>query len=96
MDSYVERSIPRSTTLAVTGMTCENCARAVERALAQVPEVRSVAVDFDLGLAIVNGGAASSELIAAIKAAGYGAVPLAVNGAGAASRTHASGYGGGS
>ena len=72
MDLYVENSIQNSTPLAVTGMTCGSCARTVERALLRVPEVRSVAVDFELSLAIVNGGAARSELIAAVKGAGYG------------------------
>ena len=59
------------TTLAVSGMTCEGCARTIERVLSRVPGVKSATADFDLGLAIVNGSAAASELIAAVEAAGY-------------------------
>lgn len=61
------------TTLAISGMTCEGCARTVERVLSRVRGVTSAAVDFDLGVAIVNGSAAPSDLIAAVEAAGYGA-----------------------
>jgi copper chaperone CopZ len=60
-------------TLAVTGMTCSGCARTIERVLSRVPGVISAKVDFDLGLAIVNGSTAPSELIKAIEKAGYGA-----------------------
>ena len=58
------------TTLAISGMTCEGFARTVER----VPGMRrdNAAVDFDLGVAIVNGSAAPSHLIAAVEAAGCG------------------------
>lgn len=61
------------TTLAVTGMTCNGCARTVERVLSRAPGVKSAKVDFDLGLAIVSGSTAASELITAIENAGYGA-----------------------
>jgi copper chaperone CopZ len=61
------------TTLAVTGMTCDGCARTVERVLSRVPGVSSAKVDFDLGRAIVSGSTAPSELITAIENAGYGA-----------------------
>jgi Cu+-exporting ATPase len=70
---HAESPTLKPTTVAVTGMTCGSCARAVERALSGVPGVKSAAVDFDLGLAIVNGSAVPSELIAAVEAAGYGA-----------------------
>ena len=63
----------RPTTLAVSGMTCGGCARTIERVLSRVPGVTSANVDFDLGVAIVNGSAAPSELIAAIEKALYGA-----------------------
>lgn len=62
-----------ATTLALSGMTCDGCARTIERVLSRVPGVTSANVDFDLGVAIVNGSAAPSELIAAVEAAGYGA-----------------------
>jgi copper chaperone CopZ len=63
----------RLTTLAVSGMTCGGCARTIERVLSRVPGVTSANVDFDLGVAIVNGSAAPSELIATVEKAGYGA-----------------------
>ena len=62
----------KPTTLAVTGMTCGSCARTVERKLRRVPGVKTAVVDLELGLAIVNGTAALSNLIAVIAAAGYG------------------------
>lgn len=72
MDIDVENETLKPTTLAVTGMTCGSCARTVERKLRRVPGVRSAVVDLELGVAIVNGTAAPSSLIAAIEAAGYG------------------------
>lgn len=71
MKTNVQVSSP--TTLAVTGMTCDGCARTVERVLSRAPGVNSAKVDFDLGLAIVNGSATPLELITAIENAGYGA-----------------------
>lgn len=59
--------------LAVTGMTCAGCARTMERVLSQVPGVKSAAVDFEFGIAIVNGNVETSSLIAALEATGYGA-----------------------
>lgn len=59
--------------LAVSGMTCGGCARTIERVLSRVPGVASARADFDLGLAIVSGSAAPSDLITAIENAGYGA-----------------------
>jgi copper chaperone CopZ len=73
MDIDAENPTLKPTTLAVTGMTCGSCARTVERKLRRVPGVKSAAVDLELGVAIVNGTAAPSSLIAAIEAAGYGA-----------------------
>ena len=63
----------KSVNLAVTGMTCAGCARTVERVMSKVPGVTSAAVDFELGIAIVNGTVETSSLIAAVEAAGYGA-----------------------
>ncbi|MFH1343404.1 MAG: heavy metal-associated domain-containing protein [Pseudomonadota bacterium] len=73
MNIDTEHPTLRPTTLAVTGMTCGGCARTIERVLSRVPGVKSAAVDFDLGLTIVNGSAAPSDLIGAVMAAGYGA-----------------------
>lgn len=71
MDIDAENPTLKPTTLAVTGMTCGSCARTVERKLRRVSGVKSAAVDLELGVAIVNGTAAPSSLIAAIEAAGY-------------------------
>lgn len=58
--------------LNVTGMTCDHCVRAVSEALAEVPGVtRVVEVDRERGEAIVEGGAATEALIAAIVEEGY-------------------------
>jgi copper chaperone CopZ len=73
MTSHAEPSMMSPTALAVGGMTCEGCARTIERVLSRVPGVKSATVDFDLGIAIVNGSAAPSELAAAIARAGYSA-----------------------
>ena len=60
-------------TLRITGMTCEHCARTVEKALSNLPVVVSASVSYDDGLASV---AAQSEintdtLVRAVKASGY-------------------------
>ena len=66
-----QNSMLTPTTLAVTGMSC---ARTIERKLRRVPGVKTaVVVDLQLGVAIVNGTAARSNLIAATEAARYGA-----------------------
>lgn len=73
MNAYGETGTRGSTTLAVSGMTCAGCARTIERVLSRVPGVERASVDFDLGLAIVNGTAAAAQLIAAVEGAGYSA-----------------------
>ena len=72
IDMDAENAKLKPTTLAVTGMTCGSCARTVERKLRRVPGVTTAVVDLELGVAIVNGTAALSSLIAVIAAAGYG------------------------
>ncbi|WP_348637541.1 heavy metal-associated domain-containing protein [Bradyrhizobium sp. ISRA443] len=62
---------PGAVTLAIQGMTCSGCARTVERVLRRVSGVDNATVDFDLGLAVVNG--AATPVIAAVEGAGYGA-----------------------
>jgi copper chaperone CopZ len=79
MAGHAESSTMSPTMLAVSGMTCAGCARTIERVLCRVQGVKSATVDFDLGIAIANGSATTSELIAAVEAAGYGACPAAAN-----------------
>lgn len=58
--------------LKVTGMTCEHCEKAVERALAGVAGVdRVVAVDRGRGEAVVEGRAGEDALLAAVREEGY-------------------------
>jgi Cu+-exporting ATPase len=66
--------------LAVSGMTCEGCARAVTRVLDKVPGVAAAKVDVAAGRASVTGDAPAQALIDAVVAVGYGA-RLAGNGA---------------
>jgi copper chaperone len=61
-------------TLAITGMTCTHCARAVNQALAQVPGVNKVEVNLDRGLAVIHGAAEVSALVLAVTNEGYHAV----------------------
>jgi mercuric reductase len=60
--------------LQVTGMTCEHCARTVEKALLGVSGVERPSVSYRDGKAIVHvrNGVDSTALVAAIKAKGYG------------------------
>jgi len=65
--------------LAVTGMTCTNCSAAVERVLKQkVPGVLSASVNFAgerASVTYIPSVTSIDEMVAAIEAAGYGAVP---------------------
>lgn len=61
------------TALAVEGMTCGSCVRAVERALSGVPGVERSVVELAAGRAVVEGAARPEDLLAAVEAAGYGA-----------------------
>ncbi|HAH66521.1 MAG TPA: hypothetical protein DCL72_13855 [Rhizobiales bacterium] len=67
-------STPDPVALKVSGMTCEGCARTIERVLSRVAGVESAKVDFDLGIGIVRGTAGATELISAVVQAGYGAM----------------------
>jgi Cu+-exporting ATPase len=64
--------------LAISGMTCANCAATIERALrAKVPGVRSAAVNLATERASVEydpSQAGHRELVAAIESAGYGVI----------------------
>ena len=61
----------------ITGMTCAACAAHVERAAASVPGVHSASVNLMLGSLVCDcdDGTAPEAIIAAVQAAGYGAVP---------------------
>lgn len=63
----------RPTTLALSGLACGACARTIELVLSRVPGVKSATVDFDRGVATVNGSAAIRDLINTVEAVGYGA-----------------------
>ncbi len=70
-------SAPHLTQLAVSGMTCGNCARHVTEAIQSVPGVRSALVALDTRTASVHWEAGAEHDVArvlhAIEAAGYGA-----------------------
>lgn len=59
--------------IAVTGMTCEGCAKAVTRVLSSVPGAQDVKVDLAAGRAVVQGNTEPEALLAAVRKAGYGA-----------------------
>ena len=58
--------------LAITGMTCANCVRHVERALRGVPGVQEATVNLATESADVRGDADLDKLRAAVAKAGYG------------------------
>ena len=59
-------------TYEIKGMTCDHCARAVQRALGKVPGVLQVrAVDVARGQAEVEGSPDEQAVIAALRAEGY-------------------------
>ncbi len=58
--------------LKVTGMTCEHCEKAVAQALSRVAGVDQVVeVDRERDLAVVDGRAEQSALLAAVREEGY-------------------------
>ncbi len=59
-------------TYEIEGMTCDHCVRAVTRALAALPGVKSVrSVDLGQGLAVIEGSPDERAVIAAIREEGY-------------------------
>ena len=62
----------RAVEIAVTGMTCGNCADAVESALLAAPGVQAARVDLTGGTATVWGAAAATTLREAVQDAGFG------------------------
>lgn len=60
-----------TTTLKVTGMTCNHCVMAVKKALSAIPEVSQVEVSLEKGEAVVSGEVPREVLVAAVKEEGY-------------------------
>ncbi len=63
--------------LKVTGMTCNHCRQAVERALKETPGTQAVQVDLRSGRAVVTGSPEPSELARAVESLGYTAEVVA-------------------
>ncbi len=61
------------TTLQISGMTCNHCVMSVTKTLQKIPGVDNVQVDLSKGEAVVRGNAPAEAMVAAVKAAGYGA-----------------------
>ena len=59
--------------LNITGMTCNHCVMRAQKALEDVAGVEQAQVTLEPGQATVTGTADSSELISAVKNAGYDA-----------------------
>ncbi|MBQ4298679.1 MAG: heavy-metal-associated domain-containing protein, partial [Clostridia bacterium] len=57
----------------VTGMSCAACSARVEKAVSQVEGVTSCAVSLLTNSMGVEGTASDAAIVAAVKAAGYGA-----------------------
>lgn len=57
----------------VTGMSCAACSARVEKAVAAVSGVEECSVNLLTGLMVVSGSAGDTEIIEAVKSAGYGA-----------------------
>ena len=62
-----------TTTLTVTGMTCQHCVMTVTKALEAVAGVESAQVSLEQRKAVVGGNADLAPLIQAIEAEGFGA-----------------------
>lgn len=69
-------SAPRTVRLSIGGMSCAGCVASVENALRAVPGVHAATVNLGERTAQIEGEAGASELIAAVKAAGYAAAEL--------------------
>jgi copper chaperone CopZ len=63
--------------IRIEGMHCHKCEKAIQRALASIPDVHEVEVDFNSGLASVlfkRSTVGMSQLMDAVTQAGYHAV----------------------
>jgi P-type Cu+ transporter len=67
---------PLSVRLSISGMSCAGCVASVENALRAVPGVAEATVNLAERTATVRGSIAGAALVAAVKAAGYGAAEL--------------------
>lgn len=63
----------------ITGMSCAACSSRVEKAVAGLEGVDSVSVSLLTNSMAVEGNVSSDAVIAAVKRAGYGAVPASVS-----------------
>ena len=61
--------------LAVDGMTCGHCVRAITRAVQALDPAAQVAVDLDARSVDVQTGLPAEQVAAAIMAAGYSVTP---------------------
>ncbi|NML31530.1 heavy metal translocating P-type ATPase [Paraburkholderia antibiotica] len=75
---------PQATELQIGGMTCAACATRVEKALAKVPGVARASVNLATEIATIHAenvaSADTDALIAAVKKAGYEAMPIVTPG----------------
>lgn len=61
-----------STTINVTGMTCQHCVASVTEELSEVPGVEGVTVDLATGAVEITGsGFTQDQLASAVKEAGF-------------------------
>jgi P-type Cu+ transporter len=76
-DSFENSPAPPAVELAISGMTCANCARHVTEAIQSIPGVHSASVSLDAHQAVVRWLPGSTTnipaIISAVEAAGYGA-----------------------
>ncbi len=71
-------AVPHRQRLQIKGMSCATCVAKVETALLSVPGVQAATVNLaDATAAVTTLADNTNDLIAAVKAAGYGAEPLA-------------------
>ena len=64
-----------STTINVTGMTCQHCVDSVTEELSEVPGVEGVTVDLATGAVEITGsGFTKEQLASAVKEAGFALV----------------------
>jgi copper chaperone CopZ len=72
-DRKKEETSMSTTTLGITGMTCQHCVMSVTRALLAVPGVQSAEVSLEQRKAVVAGSADLARLVAAVESEGFGA-----------------------
>lgn len=66
-------TVVHTRSLAVTGMTCDHCARAIRAEISKLPGVTGVDVDIDTGAVLVTGDPLPDDasLREAVDEAGY-------------------------